>query len=317
MKHEGQVFAGGLLFSFAQEAASMLQSRWNRPLRLDDDILPTRLFTHRAEVEELNMQHLRELRGEEAVFDAVDTLQTSARGKAAEALAKMLNDAVPVKRRLVLKKGAQVILVRNLNQEEGLVNGARGVVVDFYGQSKHPRVRFASGPELVIRPELWPARIGGRTIGVRKQLPLELAFALSVHRSQGMTLEAVEMSLGRVFEYGQCYVALSRAKSLEGLCLLDRFDSRVVRAHPKVKEFYEAMGARKPGAIRDADLTSPPRAARKRAAPPSTGSPLTRVEGRMNAHSPSRRAPRKKERQDESERSRSPPVARALTWDGL
>lgn len=96
-------------------------------------------------------------------------------------------------------------------------------------------MRFTNGREILISQETWTVNFNGATYAERSQLPLKLAWAISIHKSQGMTLDAVEMSLARVFEYGQAYVALSRSKSLEGLRLMEEFDPSVVKAHPKVR----------------------------------------------------------------------------------
>mmetsp|Transcript_50685 Transcript_50685/g.115195 ORF Transcript_50685/g.115195 Transcript_50685/m.115195 type:complete len:112 (-) Transcript_50685:93-428(-) len=99
----------------------------------------------------------------------------------------------------------------------------------------------ASGAVLV-EPVTWHVKCG-TAVASREQLPLQAAWAISVHKSQGMTLERVDAALGTVFEYGQAYVALSRAKTLEGLRLLgENIDlKRVVKANPKCVAFYEAL----------------------------------------------------------------------------
>ncbi len=98
-------------------------------------------------------------------------------------------------------------------------------------------IRFGTA-EHVVRMEQFSLSQGGAVIASRTQLPLSYGWALSIHRSQGLTLERVQLSLGRVFECGQMYVALSRARSLEGLSLLD-IDLSKVRAHPRALAFHE------------------------------------------------------------------------------
>lgn len=94
------------------------------------------------------------------------------------------------------------------------------------------------GTEEVIGREKWTFECGLPGSLVRRQLPLGLAWALSVHKSQGMSLDCVEVSLGRAFSCGQVYVALSRARSLEGLRVVD-FDRSKVRANAAVVRFYQ------------------------------------------------------------------------------
>ena len=98
----------------------------------------------------------------------------------------------------------------------GLVNGARGRVEKF-STDGHPIVRFMGGVTQEIKSDKWTVKGGPGVLLTRSQLPLRLAWAFSIHKSQGMTLDCVEVSLSRVFECGQAYVALSRAKNLSTL----------------------------------------------------------------------------------------------------
>ena len=83
-------------------------------------------------------------------------------------------------------------------------------------------------------------KVGGKLVASRRQLPLDLGWALSIHKSQGMSIDRVEVSLAKVFECGQAYVALSRARSLDGLSVTS-FDPKRVKAHPKVLAFYQSI----------------------------------------------------------------------------
>ena len=192
----------------------------------------TRLFTHLRECERLNEAKLAELPGEPLVFRARDTARDDA------ALAQ-LRASCGAPAELRLKHSAQVLLTKTLDASQGLVNGARGVVVKFLART-NPVVRFDGGAELVIRPESFTISQGGAVVAARSQLPLAHGWALSIHKSQGMTLERVQLSLGRVFECGQMYVALSRCTSLEGLSLTD-IDFTRLQAHPKALAFARQM----------------------------------------------------------------------------
>ena len=108
------------------------------------------------------------------------------------------------------------MLLKNINVAGGLVNGARGRVEKF-STDGNPVVRFLSGTTLEIKRETWSVKGGPGVTLTRNQVPLKLAWAFSIHKSQGMTLDCVEVSLSRVFECGQAYVALSRAKSITSL----------------------------------------------------------------------------------------------------
>lgn len=96
---------------------------------------------------------------------------------------------------------------------------------------------------ITLKREKWELTVRDRVMASRVQIPLMLAWAISVHKAQGMTIPDLEVSFQGIFEYGQAYVALSRATSLEGLHL-QSYDRKAVRAHELVKEFYvRRMGA--------------------------------------------------------------------------
>ncbi|XP_058034121.1 ATP-dependent DNA helicase PIF1 [Ahaetulla prasina] len=195
-------------------------------------ILATRLCTHKDDVEFTNTMQLQQLAGQLRSFKAVDSDPM---------LAKTLDAQCPVKSMIELKEGAQVMLTKNLDVSQGLVNGARGVVVGFETEGKGlPKVRFLCGVTNIIGLERWVFKGPAGTYLSRQQLPLKLAWAISIHKSQGMSLDCAEVSLARVFESGQAYVALSRARSLASLRVLD-FEAKVVRANPCVLRFYKEL----------------------------------------------------------------------------
>ncbi|XP_004466702.1 ATP-dependent DNA helicase PIF1 [Dasypus novemcinctus] len=197
-----------------------------------DGIVATRLCTHQDDVALTNQRRLQELPGEMHSFEAMDSDPDQA---------QTLDAQCPASRLLQLKLGAQVMLVKNLAVSRGLVNGARGVVVGFEAEGRGlPQVRFLCGVTEIIRADRWTVQAAGGQLLSRRQLPLQLAWAISIHKSQGMSLDCVEISLGRVFASGQAYVALSRARSLQGLRVLD-FDPMVVRCDPRVLHFYASL----------------------------------------------------------------------------
>jgi ATP-dependent DNA helicase PIF1 len=197
-------------------------------------IVATKLFTHTEDVNHINQKELRNLPGSSRRFTAEDSTTNSS-------VEEYLNSMCPVAKVLELKVGAQVMLAKNMHIQEGLVNGARGVLTKFdAAHNSFPVVRLTNGKEFVIRPQKWSVRAANGALVTRVQLPLKLAWAISIHKSQGMTLDCVEVSLSRVFEDGQAYVALSRARSLDGLRVLD-FTSSCARADKHVIEYYQAL----------------------------------------------------------------------------
>jgi len=198
-------------------------------------IVPTKLCTHTDDVSLINKRELAKCEGEEKKFKAHDS---------DPALTKFMDNHTPVESVLTLKQGAQVMLLKNLNVSSGLVNGARGRVEKFSSEG-HPIVRFVGGVTQEIKSDKWTVKGGPGVLMTRAQLPLRLAWAFSIHKSQGMTLDCVEVSLSRVFECGQAYVALSRAKNLTTLRILD-FKPNCVRVDSKVSKFYKNIQFSKP-----------------------------------------------------------------------
>lgn len=137
---------------------------------------------------------------------------------------------------LKLSKGAQVMLLYNKDVTAGLANGSRGVVTDF--EDGLPVVTFVNGIVSTIDYHEWMVQEGSDNIGSIFQIPLKLAYAITVHKSQGMTLDRAYINLKGVFEYGQAYVALSRVKTIKGLTIRG-FGIHSFKAHPKAVDYYK------------------------------------------------------------------------------
>uniref|UniRef100_A0A0G4H8F6 ATP-dependent DNA helicase n=1 Tax=Chromera velia CCMP2878 TaxID=1169474 RepID=A0A0G4H8F6_9ALVE len=233
-------------------------------------IPPTRLMPLRSEVAAVNEGELRSLPGSVYSFDAIDTSYERNID---------LDSACVIRKTIKLKKGAQVILVKTLDARKKLVNGVKGVVVRFApvsaaelghtdtaslgvrGLTALPVVRFhvgGSDVETVIGRIAFNVSEGGRVLASREQLPIDLAWAFSIHKSQGMSLDSADVSLGRVWEDGQAYVALSRVKTLPGLTLSgvsSAFDlQRAVRSNAKCVAFHKRLRGELPPATSDENL---------------------------------------------------------------
>lgn len=230
----------------------------------DNEIRPTLLFSRNAEVDEINRRNMAVLEGARHTYEAETVVMEKTTRKAVswsaadaiveasivspsepavrDALERLDTDA-PYMSKLEICEGAQVMLLTNLDQDKGLVNGSRGVVTGF-SLGGLPRVKFLSYAEEVIvdRANWWLTDYDG--IG-RAQIPLRVAYAITIHKSQGATLDSALVDIGSsTFEWGQAYVALSRVRSLEGLYVW-KLDPRKVRAHPTVVTFYEALAAKR------------------------------------------------------------------------
>lgn len=204
-----------------------------------DGILPTKLYCTNRDVEKENDARLAQLNTEEKTFSGDDTFYSrDGRGTCPadekKKLTEMMSKKVP--KELHLKVNAQVILIKKLNYP-GLVNGSRGVVTRFESKAS-AWVKFDTGQEVKVEKESMTQN-GSYGSMYRKQLPLKLGWALTVHKSQGMTLSRAELQLDDAFSYGQAYVALSRLTSYDGLWIGGRGPSqRSVKAHRTALEYY-------------------------------------------------------------------------------
>jgi ATP-dependent DNA helicase PIF1 len=217
----------------------------------DSTILPTKLFPKRNQVDHINSSEMNKLSGKEyeykikyhsdleiSVQDKITRMGYTKEQVHTELL--HLQNNLRCEEIVKLKIGSQVMCIVNIQLDNGniLCNGAQGVVVsiDMLGL---PVVKFKNGYQMTMSYHVWPSElIPG--IGV-SQVPLILAWALTIHKSQGSTLDIAEIDAGSgIFECGQTYVALSRVKSLEGL-YLSSFDASKVRISKKVQEFYKRL----------------------------------------------------------------------------
>ena len=223
-------------------------------------VQPTMLFTRRVEVDQINARELKKLTTERHVFKATTLFNPSANtagltvtSPEVQAAVMKLDGNAAYTPELVLAVGAQVMLLYNMNHEAGLVNGSRGVVVDFKkaelkdddktkvfiknDETLKPVVEFKSGDRRIIDYNAWEVQDFPGVL--RQQSPLKLAYAVTIHKAQGATLDCALIDVGdKTFEYGQAYVALSRCKDIESLYVHD-LDAAAFRANPKVKEFYQ------------------------------------------------------------------------------
>ena len=216
-----------------------------------DVIQPTKLFPKRSQVDYINSFEMDRL--EEEMYDynlsyVFDLQMTEMQKTLRETFTQeqimieliYLEKNIPCEKQISLKIGAQVMCIVNLTMNEltPICNGSQGIVLRF-DEKNNPVIKFSKGFEYTMSEYTWASEtIPG--IGVR-QMPIILAWALTIHKSQGATMDAIEVDAGSgIFECGQTYVALSRVKSLEGL-YLNAFDVTRIKVNRKVQEFYERM----------------------------------------------------------------------------
>jgi ATP-dependent DNA helicase PIF1 len=230
----------------------VIQSRVGAKLELPDQVVTTKLYPLLPDVQAENQKQLNMLPGTTYTYKMQSgkaNLSTSDNFLAEENI-KKLKKSCPAEEEIQLKIGANVILLINLCVKEDLVNGSRGVVVDFEQDANGvmlPFVKFLNGLTIQILPYTWKnfmpnknkKREKGQMSGVWiRQLPLTLGFAISIHRSQGMTLKYLEVNLDDgCFAPGQAYTALSRATSLKDLTI-KKFTPKAFKFHKSVQEFY-------------------------------------------------------------------------------
>ena len=202
----------------------------------DDGIEATRLYCVNKDVNLYNQQRLDQIDSTEHIYDAIDS-----GNKKHEAY---FDKNCPAPKTLRLKVGAQVMLLKNVDLEMGLANGSVGVVEDL--GDKVIMVRFANGVQEGIVLDEWDAKEqvfkadGGssmKSVAKRQQFPLKLAYAITVHKSLGCTLDRAEVHLAGAFECGMVYVALSRVRDLESLSIKS-IDYDRIKADVKCKKFY-------------------------------------------------------------------------------
>jgi ATP-dependent DNA helicase PIF1 len=225
-------------------------------------VLPTNLYCRNSDKEGENSSRLKELRGKERVYIATSWFNRSAENGKPRLEFMQKNLATP--ERLLLRIGAQVMITANtyaplVDDDDGdeervkvkVVNGQRAVVVDL--DQEYVDVRLVDGGTVRLEPFEWceekiviRALEGKKDIVIKeriasiKQIPLLLAWAVTIHKAQGQTLDYMTANISGAFACGQAYVAISRAVSLDGL-YLGEFDKTDFKAHPKVIDFYKSI----------------------------------------------------------------------------
>ncbi|MFA6797228.1 MAG: AAA family ATPase [Candidatus Paceibacterota bacterium] len=211
----------------SDETRECLKSRHNKVL--DCAIEPTKLHTHNINVDTINDCELNKLKGEMVTY----TMESKGRKPLVEALKK----SCLAPEILRLKIGTKVMFVKN-NFEQGYANGTLGKVVEcsVFG----PKVMLLSGKIINVEKVTWMVEEEGKLKAQLTQYPLRLAWAITVHKSQGMSLDAVEVDLSKSFERGMGYVALSRVRTLEGLRILG-LNETALKVRDDVMEFDEEL----------------------------------------------------------------------------
>jgi ATP-dependent DNA helicase PIF1 len=209
-----------------EEVEDFLRSRYEA-LDPEPEIPPCIIHSHNAGCDRINRIALSHIQSPEVHFHATDEGKHSA-------FIEQLNKDCLAPKKLTLKVGARVMLLVNLDPGKRLVNGSLGIVTSFDAFGIH--VEFDHGETVLIEKAGWSYMKGDDVLATREQYPLRLAYSITAHKSQGMTLSKVEAHLARCFADGQSYVALSRAQTSAGLFL--RGDGINIMANKKAVDFY-------------------------------------------------------------------------------
>ena len=214
-------------------AMEVMRGRYQAP-DVDPKFEAIDLHTTNVDVNALNLERLAKIDSPAVTYTAEEW------GDEWDLKALDKNCLAP--RELELKVGAQVMLLKNLEVESGLANGTIGKVVDLPTKGKKwqhgPTVEFRNGQTRLLDRATWSVKIGRETVAERIQIPLRLAYAITVHKAQGMSLDKIRVHLGGIFEDGQAYVALSRARTLDGL-FIQSTKRGCVTANRDAVRFYE------------------------------------------------------------------------------
>jgi hypothetical protein len=201
----------------------------------------TRLLTVNVDVDGVNARQLAQLDGQ------VQSFEMETHG--GQTYVEQLRRSCLAPERLELKLGARVMCIRNA-QDRSYVNGSLGTVTGFSDIGGWPEVELVNGRRITVEPETWELMDGDKRRASLVQVPLRLAWAITVHKSQGMTLDAARIDLSRAFVEGMGYVALSRVRSLEHL-VLDGLNGMALRVSPEAKTIDADLRARSQQALQE------------------------------------------------------------------
>ncbi len=207
-----------------EDVFSRLMERYQK--NIQGVLKPTKLYTHNADVDAINSFELAQINNSPYTYNMTSWGESD--------LVKNLKRDCLAPEILELKKGALVMFVKN-NFDRGYVNGTLGTVIDFDKDSNYPIIKTRAGNDIIASPTSWSFEEDDIVLAQISQIPLRLAWAITVHKSQGMTLDYAEIDLSKAFTEGMGYVALSRVRTLSGIKLMGLNDISL-KVNTEIKE---------------------------------------------------------------------------------
>ena len=234
------------LGKISQKSKDILKHCSEKTWDSSSQIKPTRLYAYNKIVDKINNSELKKLLRDnpddehytyecQTSFDVKNKKRFNK--KKSIIVSEMMDNNSKYSKDITLTIGTQVMLIINLDLNEGLVNGSRGIVIGF--KDGLPLVKFLHGLIKLIERYTWDRE--DTHFNVQKsQIPLKLAWACTIHKIQGATLDYAEIDINNVFEFGQAYVALSRIKDPESL-IIKEYNLKKIKCHPKAVKFYKSL----------------------------------------------------------------------------
>lgn len=226
-----------------EECCKLLDTRvgiWNKNTIDINGIMPTKLYSTNKNVDSINNSELKKLillEKEKKEYTIKFKVKFTKLGMGQlDNIIKFISKDIPSK--LILTIDTQVMLTKNLDVENGLANGSRGIITKF-SEEGLPVVKFINGIENEVDFYKQEYKDEDSKI-ILEYIPLKLAWASTIHKSQGATLDSAVINLGNIFEYGQAYVALSRIRSLDNL-YITKINYDKINCHPNAIRFYETL----------------------------------------------------------------------------
>lgn len=214
---------------------------------INTPIKPVKLYTHNTDVDAINSFELKKIKAKERVYKMTSDGPKN--------LVDSLKKGCLAPERLTVKKRAVVMFVKN-NFNRGYINGTLGKIVRFDKEDGYPIVKVVSGKKITAYPESWEIEEDEKVKAWISQVPLRLAWAITVHKSQGMTLDIAEIDLSKSFNYGMGYVALSRVKSFNGIKLIgvNRLALQVNEEVIELDEYLQKMSEKVEKNLKDMSI---------------------------------------------------------------